>query len=151
MNDKRAIVALVERNGSVLGFHVPNVNRENLARVLYGNIAQDTHVMTDEATRYWKLGETFAKHSSVNHSRKEYVRGEVTTNTVEGFFSILKRGITGIYQCVSDHHLQRYVDEFSFRYNNRQRLGVDDEQRAINSLKGIGGKRLTYRRTDATA
>jgi hypothetical protein len=74
--EKRAIVALVERSGDeVRGFHVPNVNRENLARVLFGNIAKDTHVMTDEATRYWKLGETFAKHSSVNHSRKEYVRG----------------------------------------------------------------------------
>ena len=149
MLDKRAIVALVERHGEVRGFHVPNVNRENLARVLFGNIAKDTHVMTDEATRYWKLGETFDKHSSVNHSRKEYARGDVTTNTVEGFFSILKRGITGIYQCVSEEHLQRYVDEFSFRYNNRVKLGVNDEQRAINSLKGIGGKRLTYKRVDS--
>lgn len=87
----------------------------------------------------------------MTHGAHEYVRGDVTTNTIEGFSSILKRGLTGIYQCVSEQHLQRYVDEFDFRYNNRESLGVDDERRAQAVLKQIGGKRLTYRRINAQA
>jgi hypothetical protein len=85
----------------------------------------------------------------VNHSAKEYVRGNVHTNTVEGFFSIFKRGIYGTYQHVSSHHLHRYTAEFDFRYNNRSALGVEDAERADNVLRGIAGKRLTYRRIDA--
>ncbi len=92
MKDKRAIVSLVERNGAVRSFHMPSVTNANLKEVLSSQIAQDTHLMTDEATRYWNLGKAFAQHSSVNHGKKEYARGPVTTNTVEGYFSILKRG-----------------------------------------------------------
>ena len=146
MKDKCAIVALVERGGKVRSFHVPSVTNANLKQVLSTQIDADTHLMTDEATRYWKLGKEFTKHSSVNHGRKEYARGEVTTNTVEGFFSILKRGLIGTYQHVGERHLHRYVREFDFRYNHRIKLGFDDAQRTTALLKGISGKRLTYRR-----
>ena len=149
--DKNAILALVDRKGGVRGFHIPAVTHENLKPILHKHIAQDTHVMTDEATRYWKLGNYFAQHSSVNHSKKEYARGEVTTNTVEGYFSILKRGLIGTYHHVGQNHLQRYVTEFDFRYNHRAALGYDDNQRANIVLKEIGGKRLTYRRTNQAA
>ena len=132
--EKRAIVTLVERDGRARSFHVPNVSNENLREVLFGQIDKNTHLMTDEATRYWNVGKEFAKHSSVNHSRKEYVRGKVTTNTVEGFFSVLKRGLIGTYHHVGERHLQRYVKEFDFRYNNRSALGVSDEQRADEAL-----------------
>lgn len=151
MKDKNAIVALVERGGKVRSFHMPSVTNVNLKQVLSTQIDADTHLMTDEATRYWNLGKDFAKHSSVNHGRKEYARGQVTTNTVEGYFSILKRGLVGTYQHVGEAHLQRYVREFDFRYNNRTALGVNDLQRTDAALKGISGKRLTYRRTGNSA
>jgi transposase-like protein len=147
---KHRIFSLVERNGQVRSFHVPSVSANNLKPIMRANIDQRSHINTDEATRYWRVGKEFAQHSTVNHAIKEYARGVVTTNSAEGFFSILKRGLTGIYQCVSEQHLQRYVDEFDFRYNYRQSQGFDDEQRAIASLKGIEGKRLSYRPTDAT-
>jgi transposase-like protein len=143
--DKRAIVSLVERDGDVRSYHVANVNHHNLKQVMFGQIDTASHLMTDEATRYWNLGKQFAEHSSVNHGKKEYARGNVTTNTVEGYFSILKRGLNGTYQHVSEQHLQRYVNEFDFRYNNRVKLGVNDEMRTDAALRGIGGKRLTYR------
>lgn len=143
---KHRIVSLVERSGDVRSFHVASVSAANLKPLLRAQIDQRTHLMTDEATRYWRIGKEFAAHSSVNHSIKEYARGNVTTNSAEGFFSILKRGLTGIYQHVSEQHLQRYVAEFDFRYNNRESQGINDEQRAATLLKGIEGKRLTYRR-----
>jgi transposase-like protein len=146
MKDKNAIVALVERSGKVRSFHMPEVTNATLKQVLSSQIHADTHLMTDEATRYWNLGKDFEKHSSVNHGRKEYARGEVTTNTVEGFFSVLKRGLTGTYQHVGESHLHRYVREFEFRYNHRIALGFDDATRTTSLLKGISGKRLTYRR-----
>ena len=150
MKDKRAIVALVERHGKVRSFHVPAVTNANLKEVLFKQVALDTHLMTDEATRYWNIGKLFDKHSSVNHGRKEYARGEVTTNTVEGYFSVLKRGLVGTYHHVGETHLQRYVREFDFRYNNRTALGVTDAERTDAALKGISGKRLTYRRIGAS-
>jgi ISXO2 transposase-like protein len=107
--------------------------------------------MTDEAAAFVDLGWNFSSHQSVNHSKDEYARREgdglITTNSVEGFFSILKRGIYGIYQHVSEAHLQRYLTEFDFRYSNRERLGVDDVRRASISLKGAKGRRLTYETT----
>ncbi len=106
-----------------------------------------TYLMTDEASAYTKTGEEYAGHGTVNHSINEYVRGGFWyTNTVENYFSILKRGINGVYQHVSQKHLKRYLAEFDFRYNERIGLGVDDAQRADILLKGISGKRLTYRR-----
>jgi transposase-like protein len=141
---KHRIVSLVERNGNVRSFHVASVSAENLKPLLRAQIDKRSHLMTDEATRYWRIGKEFAAHSSVNHQLKEYARGNVTTNTVEGFFSILKRGLVGTYHHVSEQHLQRYVDEFDFRYNRRSSVGVEDTERAALLLKSIEGKRLTY-------
>ena len=153
---KHSIVALVEHKGGVRSFHVPDVTAKNLKPVLLSQIDSKTHLMTDEATRYWKLGKQFAKHSSVNHSEKEYARGNTSTNTIEGFFSLLKRGLISCYFHISGDHLQRYCDEFDFRYSNRekrvkiagkwQKTGLNDAERTVAALKGIEGKRLTYRR-----
>lgn len=151
MKDLRPIVALVERNGKVRGFHMNAVTADNLGEALREHVHKKTHLMTDESRMYTKVGREFAKHSTVNHGRKEYARGNVTTNTVEGFFAILKRGLIGTYHHVGDKHLQRYVEEFTFRYNNRSSLGIEDAERADNALKGISGKRLTYRRINSQA
>jgi hypothetical protein len=112
-------------------------------------MATDAHLMTDDGRQYLKLGPISASHETVAHTKGEYVRGNVHTNTVEGFFSLLKRGLIGTYHHVGSQHLQRYVSEFDFRYNNRTALGVTDAQRTDNALKGIAGKRLTYRRVSA--
>src|SRR5205814_6555606 len=106
---------------------------------------------TDEAGQYYHSQDDFAYHATVNHGVGEYVRGDVHTNTIEGYFSILKRGIFGVYHHVSQQHLRRYLGEFDFRYNNRAALGVSDDARALAAIKGIEGKRLTYRRTTAGA
>jgi transposase-like protein len=144
---KHKILALVERNGQARGFHVADVTGKTLKPILLAQIARDSHLMTDEAPRYVPLGWNFAKHSSVNHAAKEYARGDVTTNTVEGYFSILKRGLVGTYHHVAEAHLSRYVTEFDFRYNHRTALGFTDDQRANIVLKEIAGKRLTYKTT----
>jgi hypothetical protein len=100
--------------------------------------------MTDEAAHYWRVGREFSGHGTVNHSIEEYVRGTFWhTNTIEGYFSILKRGLNGVYQHVSQQHLKRYLGEFDFRYNER---AITDGERMVKALKGIEGKRLTYRR-----
>jgi hypothetical protein len=96
------------------------------------------------------LGREFAKHEAVNHSEKEYARGDVTTNTVEGFFSIFKRGMKGVYQHCGEQHLQRYLHEFDFRYSNRIALGIDDKERAARAVRSAARKRLTYRATKET-
>ena len=102
--------------------------------------------MTDDARWYIAIGRQFATHNSVNHSKGEYVRGDfIHSNTVEGYFSIFKRGMKGVYQHCSEKHLHRYLSEFDFRYSNRIALGVDDAMRADKALQGITGKRLTYR------
>ncbi|HLD13436.1 MAG TPA: IS1595 family transposase [Burkholderiales bacterium] len=139
---KEKIVSLVERNGHVRSFHVPQVNAANLRPILKANMAADAHLMTDDYSAYFLLGKEFASHSVVKHSKKEYVRGNAHTNTVEGYFSLLKRGLIGTYHHVGAQHLQRYVSEFDFRYNNRE---ITDAERADNALRGINGKRLTYR------
>ena len=148
ISKKQKVVALVERKGRVRAYHVPTVNAETLKPILEAQIAKSARLMTDSAGLYTKIGESFASHETVDHSIGEYARDDVTTNTVESYFGILKRGITGIYQHVSPEHLHRYVGEFSFRHNNRVALKINDQQRAINALKGIGGKRLTYKRPD---
>jgi transposase-like protein len=144
-NYRNAIVTLVQRGGSARSFHVDGARVADLAPVVRANIKRDTALMTDEWTAYQEVGKDFASHETVNHSHEEYVRGHVTTNTVEGFFSIFKRGMKGVYQHCSEKHLHRYLAEFDFRYSNRVRLGVDDVERADRALKGIVGKRLTYR------
>jgi len=145
--DKQKIVALVERNGSVRSFHVATVTGRTLKDVLTGNICPTANLMTDDYRGYRAVGRKFASHQSVNHSAGEYARGNAHTNTVEGFFSILKRGLVGTFHHVAPKHLDRYCTEFNFRYNTRTALGYTDAQRAELALKGISGKRLTYRRT----
>ena len=142
---KRAIVALVERGGSVRSFHVANANQANVTDLLRSNIARETRLHTDESKLYLAVGPEFAAHETVKHSADEYVRGDVHTNTVENVFSVFKRGMRGIYQHCAEKHLHRYLAEFDFRYNARVALGVNDEARAERALKGIVGKRLTYR------
>ena len=120
------------------------MNVESLKTVLESQIAKDARLMTDGAGMYKKIGKGFASHEVVDHAAGEYARGDVTTNTVEGFFGILKMGIGGVFQHVSAQHLHRYVSEFEFRYNHRKALGVNDSERADNLLSGVVGKRLTY-------
>jgi transposase-like protein len=146
---KEAVVSLVERGGRVRSEHVgTTVNAKTLGPILRTQIDRKSHLMTDESRLYPKIGREFDRHSAVNHSANEYVRGNAHTNTIENYYSILKRGIIGTYHHVSPQHLKRYVGEFDFRYNYRSGLGFDDRERAAVMLKGIVGKRLTYRRTD---
>jgi transposase-like protein len=147
MGTKRAIVSLVERGGRVRSFHVENADKSTVAKVVSENIARETRLHTDESRLYWDIGETFDAHETVHHSSGEYVRGDVHTNSVEGYFSIFKRGMKGIYQHCKEKHLHRYLAEYDFRYNNRVALGVNDIARADRALMGIVGKRLTYRTT----
>jgi hypothetical protein len=147
---KEAVMSLVERGGKVRSFHVPEVSATTLKPIIVDAIAKDSHFRTDESGVYWKIGEAFASHLTVIHSIGEYVRGDAHTNTVEGYFSIMKRGIYGVYHHVSQEHLKRYLCEFDFRYNYRIALGFNDATRAELAIKGIAGKRLTYRRPYAT-
>ncbi len=147
---KVAVVALVEREGGVRSAHVANVKAKTLRDFVVKNASRKSHLMTDENLSYFGVGGEFAGHTTVNHSANEYVRlgGFGHTNTAENYFSILKRGIYGVYHHVSEAHLHRYLSEFDFRYSNRSGLGVDDVARSDKLLKGIVGKRLTYRRTN---
>jgi transposase-like protein len=142
---KEAVVALVERGGRVSSTHVPNVKAATLRPIMDEQIKADSVLMTDEALQYRPLGRRYRYHFTVEHGIGEYVRGGAHTNTIEGYFSIFKRGLYGVYQHVSPRHLKRYLAEFDFRYNERVALGVDDTMRAERMMKGIVGKRLTYR------
>jgi transposase-like protein len=144
--DKEIAFALVERGGNVRSHHVPTVTAKTLRPILREQIDAATTVMSDEGGA--RVGKEFAKHATVNHSIGEYVRGDVHTNTIEGYFSILKRGIMGTYHHVSPQHLKRYLAEFDFRYNERIALGVDDDTRADTALMNVRGKRLTYASAD---
>ncbi len=148
---KEAVFSLVERGGRVQSHHVPAVNAKTLRSILQAHLHGATKVMTDEGGAAKKVGSEFKRHQSVNHSIGEYVRGDAHTNTIEGYFSIMKRGINGVYHHVSQQHLKRYLAEFDFRYNERSALGVNDAARMSKSIGGIVGKRLTYRRPDKTA
>jgi transposase-like protein len=144
---KEPVVALVERDGRVRSQHMPEVTASNLRLALTTQIDKKSYLMTDEHGGYKAVGREFSGHGTVNHSIEEYVRGGFWhTNTVEGYFSILKRGIVGTYHHVSQQHLKRYLAEFDFRYNERISLGVNDSERMAKSIAGIVGKRLTYRR-----
>jgi transposase-like protein len=144
---KEAVVALVERDGRVRSRHVPTVNGQTLKPILKAEIDKASYVMTDESPIYPPIASEFAGHGTVNHSIEEYVRsgGFHHTNTVEAYFSILKRGVIGTYHHVSPEHLKRYLGEFDFRHNERIALGVNDTERTAKAIKGAGGKRLTYR------
>ncbi len=146
---KEIAFSLVERGGSVRSHHVSSVSRKTLRPILYTQISRASTLMTDDAGQYRdSMTRGFARHEAVNHGIGEYVRGDAHTNTAEGYFSILKRGITGVYHHVSEKHLMRYLGEFDFRYNERSALGVTDEDRTLKAIKCIEGKRLTYRRTN---
>jgi transposase-like protein len=144
---KHVVVSLIERGGSARSFHVEGTRIADLKPILTANIAKESALMTDEGTWYREIGRQFARHETVKHRDDEYVRGDAHTNTAEGFFSIFKRGMTGVYQHCSEKHLHRYLAEFDFRYSNRVRLGIDDSERTARAIKGIVGKRLTYRTT----
>jgi len=148
---KEAVFSLVERGGSVRSHHVPAVNAKTLWPILVSQVDRGSFLMTDEAAPSKMMGKEFGRHQSVNHHIGEYVRGEAHTNTIEGYFSILKRGITGTYHHISQQHLKRYLAEFDYRYNERMALGISDMQRTEKAITGIVGKRLTYRRTNREA
>jgi transposase-like protein len=161
---KNIILTLVERGGSVRSFHIDSTSIADIAPILNANISRESRLMTDEARHYMEPGREFASHDAVNHTEKEYVRywnevtnetrpdgkpvvatTTITTNTVEGYYSIFKRGMKGVYQHCAEKHLHRYLSEFDFRYSNRVALGVHDGERADLAIKGAAGKRLTYR------
>jgi ISXO2-like transposase domain len=142
---KAAVLSLVERDGRVRSFHVPNVTAQTLRPIMIANVDRASYLMTDESPVYWSIGRQFAGHGAVNHSAEEYVRAYFWhTNTAENYFSILKRGIYGCYFHVSEQHLHRYTAEFDFRHNTRIALGINDLERADRALLGVKGKRLTY-------
>jgi transposase-like protein len=145
---KQIVVSLIERGGGARSILVAEGKRgrvRDLRPFMVTNASRKSRLMTDKDKNFVRIGEEFAEHDSVDHHRAEYARGDVHTNTVEGFFSIFKRGVIGVYHHVSDAHLNRYLAEFDFRYSNRAKLGVNDGERAARAIKGAQGKRLTYR------
>jgi transposase-like protein len=150
--NKRPIVALVERGGNVRTFHVPVANKAEVSKIVRENIARESRLHTDESNLYPDIGATFQGHSTVKHSAGEYVRyddGEIVhTNSAEGYFSIFKRGMRGVYQHCKEKHLHRYLAEFDFRYNHRVGLGCSDIDRTLAAIKGAEGKRLMWRQPD---
>jgi transposase-like protein len=149
---KNIVLTLVERGGSARSFHIESTSIADIAPILRQNIRRESQLMTDEARHYMEIGREYASHDAVNHGQEEYVRytagDTITTNTVEGYYSIFKRGMKGVYQHCDEKHLHRYLAEFDFRYSNRIALGVDDQDRAEKAIKGATGKRLTYRGPD---
>ena len=144
---KRAIVSLVERGGSVRSFHVENADKATVNAIVGRNVAHEARLHTDESRFYGDVRKHVALHESVRHAGGEYVRGDVHTNSAEGYFSVFKRGMKGIYQHCGERHLHRYLAEFDFRHNHRQQLGVSDAMRAEAALLAVVGRRLTYRAT----
>jgi transposase-like protein len=140
--DKRAIVALVERGGNVRTFHVAIADQATVQGIVAGNIAKESRLHTDESKLYFGMDAHFASHETVKHSAKEYARGDVHTNSAEGFFGIFKRGMRGNYQHCAEKNLHRYLAEYEFRYNTRK---ITDGERASLAVKNAAGKRLTYR------
>jgi transposase-like protein len=141
----RPIIALVERGGTVRTFHVSNADKVTVTKIVRENVARESRLHTDESALYKGSDEHFAAHETVHHSSGEYARGDVNTNSAEGYFSIFKRGMKGVYQHCDEKHLHRYLAEYDFRYNHRTALGFEDTERAALALKGAAGKRLTYR------
>jgi transposase-like protein len=151
-SNKRPILALVERGGSVRTFHVPVADKATVNKIVRDNIARESKLHTDESRLYNDALDHVAEHKSVKHSVGEYVRYEdgeaIHTNSAEGFFSIFKRGMRGIYQHCAEKHLHRYLAEYEFRYNHRVRLGIGDIDRTYAAIRGAEGKRLLYRQPD---
>ncbi|MBY0561566.1 IS1595 family transposase [Hyphomicrobium sp.] len=141
---KNAVLTLVSRDGEARSFHIDQANQESIMPIIRRNLASEAKVVTDDAGFYRNLDKEYM-HAFVNHSAGQYGRGIIHTNTIEGYYSIFKRGMKGVYQHCSERHLHRYLAEFDFRYSNRVKLGVNDEARATRAIKGAPGKRLTYR------
>ena len=154
---KNAVLTLVERGGRARSFHIEKASKEQVVPIVRENLARESHLMTDESGIYNRVGKEFAKHDVVDHSRDEWgytdhrTGVKINTNTIEGFFSIFKRGMIGVYQHCGEQHLHRYLAEFDFRYSNRSKLGVSDAERAAKIVKGAKGKRLMCRRPDESA
>ena len=147
---KMTVLGLIDReSGKSRFFHVDG-GRE-IQGIVLANLSREARLMTDEHVMYKRIGREFGEHAAVNHQNKEYVRGDVTTNTIEGAFSIFKRGMRGVYQHCAEKHLHRYLAEFEFRYSHRISNGIDDAARADKMLRGIVGKRLTYQTASARA
>ena len=146
--DKRAIVSLVERGGKVRSFHIPRADKATVSKIVMDNISHESRLHTDESNLYFGAGNHFATHETVKHSAYEYARGDVTTNSVEGYFGIFKRGMKGVYQHCSEKHLHPYLAEFDFRFNHREALGFNDEARTVAAIRSAEGKRLTYHQVD---
>jgi ISXO2-like transposase domain len=140
---------MVERRGRAVSVKVEDLTVDTLKTVIGKTVVLNSDLNTDEAQHYESIGENFSSHGAVNHGEEEYVRREngklITTNTVEGYFGLFKRGMVGVYQHCAEHHLQKYLNEFDFRYSNRSALGVEDTERASLAAKGARGKRLTYK------
>jgi len=149
---KAPVVALVQRNGKVISRHVERVSSQNLRQILCANVRTDAQIMTDDFSGYWFVKCRFPRHDVIRHTSGVYARRDgkkrIHVNTVEGFFSLLKRGIHGSFHHVSKQHLHRYLDEFDFRYNAR---GISDGERTLLAIGGTTGKRLTYRETKRKA
>ena len=145
---KRVVFTLVERKGRARSFHIDRATVSNIMPIIDANMDKASTLNTDQAAHFKAIGREFDAHQTVDHGVGEYVRGTAYTNTIEGYFSIFKRGMKGVYQHCSERHLQRYLTEFDFRYSNRAALGTTDKERTKKALKGIEGKRLTYRRTN---
>jgi transposase-like protein len=145
---KRTVLTLVERHGEARSFHIDRASIRTVLPTVEGNLDKEALIATDDAPYYRPLTRRGRRHESVNHSDHEYARGLIHTNTVEGYFSIFKRGMKGVYQHCSEKHLHRYLAEFDFRYSNRVKLGIDDTERTVRAIRGAEGKRLTYRRTN---
>jgi transposase-like protein len=141
---KHTVFALVERGGNVRSTHIIGGTFKGIKKALEA-VAPDARIMTDSHRMYRNIMKPYASHDVVNHSKGEYVRGEAHTNTIEGVFSVFKRGMVGTYQHCGEQHLHRYLAEFDFRYNHRASLGTNDTARTNDALRGIEGKRLTYR------
>jgi len=146
---KNTVLTLVQRGGSARSFHVEGTRVADVMPIIKENIAKESIIHTDRGSWYRWVAKEFAKHETVDHGVEEYVRYDgdrlITTNTVEGFYSVFKRGMRGVYQHCREKHLHRYLCEFDFRYSNRSGLGVGDVERTERALRGIVGKRLTYR------
>jgi transposase-like protein len=146
---KKKVVTLVERDGRARSFHVANIHGNNVRAALVTNVHRTSTLMTDDARMYWSIGREFAAHGTTLHAGREFARpGGIHSNTAENFFSILKRGVIGTYHHWSAQHMHRYLAEFDFRYSTKD---ITDGERSDKALKGIVGKRLTYRRTAALA
>ena len=146
---KMKVISLVDRNtGQIRSYTFDQMISTYVEPICRANIAKEARLITDGARLYKYIGKSFASHESVDHSRGEYARGDVFTNTVEGSFSIFKRGMKGVYQHCGEQHLHRYLAEFDFRYSNRTALGINDGERAKRAIAGVVGKRLTYQQAD---